>query len=106
MGKNVLNTLKNIADILRINYTTVQDKLMKNIILKKPLYRKTGETVNELLTKEKRLDFLKLDPVERILRMESLLYEIIALKAEEEGVTEGEIYQRYLDRDKKRRHTI
>lgn len=60
----------------------------------------------EQLREEERISFLKLDPVERILRMEKLLYEVISIKATEEGVTEGEIYNRYIERDKKRRHAV
>lgn len=60
----------------------------------------------EQLKQEERSAFLKLDPVERILRMEKLLHEVISIKAQEEGVSEGEIYRRYIGRDKKRRHGI
>lgn len=58
------------------------------------------------LEKEERKAFLKLNPVERILSMERLLHEVISIKAAEEGVSEGEIYNRYLERDKRRRHAI
>lgn len=57
----------------------------------------------ETLREEERTSFLNLSPIERILRMERLLYEIIAIKAANEGVAESEIYNRYLARDKKRR---
>lgn len=50
----------------------------------------------EKLKNEGRKAFLKLDPVARILRMEALLYDIISIKAKEEGRTPGEIYIRYL----------
>lgn len=50
--------------------------------------------------------FLKLDPVDRVLTMESVLYEVIYAKAAEEGVADSEIYKRYLARDKKRRRAV
>lgn len=62
--------------------------------------------IMEKLRNESRRAFLKLDPVMRILKMERFLYEIISIKAKEEGVTDCEIYRRYLARDKKRRHGI
>ncbi|MBE9503408.1 MAG: hypothetical protein IME96_04475 [Proteobacteria bacterium] len=58
------------------------------------------------LKDEGREAFLKLDPVDRILKMERLLNEIISIKAVDEGVTERDIYNRYLGRDKKRRHGL
>lgn len=58
------------------------------------------------LRDEGREAFLKLGPVARVLRMEALLYEVIFIKAREEGRSEGEIYCRYIERDKKRRHGI
>lgn len=58
------------------------------------------------LRNESKRTFLKLEPAARILRMESLLHEMIAIKAKDEGRPEGEIYQRYIGRDKKRRHGI
>ena len=54
------------------------------------------------LKEEERAAFLKLEPAARVLRMEKVLHEILAAKAEDEGLTEGEIYKRYLARDKKR----
>lgn len=58
------------------------------------------------LQEEERKAFLKLDPVDRILTMERRLHELLSIKASEEGVSEGEIYYRYLERDKKRRHAL
>ena len=58
------------------------------------------------LEEEERKAFLKLDPVDRILTMERRLHELLSIKASEEGVSEGEIYNRYLERDKKRRHAV
>lgn len=60
----------------------------------------------EKLKAEGRKAFLKLDPVARIFRMEAVLYEAISIKAREEGRLQGEIYRRYLGRDKKRRRGI
>lgn len=56
-----------------------------------------------MLKEEERVSFLKLEPAARILLMEKVLHEILAVKAEDEGVTEGEIYKRYLARHTKRR---
>lgn len=60
-----------------------------------------SRTINKLREEERR-SFLKMDPVERILTMERVLYEIISLRSQEEGVSEGEIYNRYLASRKKR----
>ena len=60
----------------------------------------------EQLKEEERKAFLKLNPVARVLRMEKLLHEVISIKAKEQGVSEGEIYQRYIERDKKRRRGV
>jgi len=60
----------------------------------------------EQLKEEERKAFLKLDPVARVLRMEKLLHEVLSIKAKEQGVSEGEIYQRYIERDKKRRRGV
>jgi len=55
---------------------------------------------------EQRAAFLQLDPIERMLKMERALHEIISIKAAEEGVSESDIYNRYLKRNKKRRHSL
>ncbi len=55
----------------------------------------------EKLRNEEKASFLRLSPAERVFTMEERLYEIIAIKARAERVTEGEIYKRYLERDKK-----
>ena len=60
----------------------------------------------EDLREEERRAFLKLDPLERILRMEFLFHEVISLRAAAEGVSEGEIYRRYIETDKKRRRCL
>ncbi len=58
------------------------------------------------LKEEERIAFLKLEPADRILTMERLLYEIISIKAIAEGMPENEIYNRYISRNKKRRHAV
>ena len=62
--------------------------------------------IMEKLKQESRKAFLKLDPVARVLRMETLFYEFIAIRAKQVGRSQGEIYSKYLERDKKRRHGI
>lgn len=64
-----------------------------------------SKIINKLRNKSRKA-FLKLSPVSRILIMEALLHEIISIRAKEEGRSEGEIYSRYINRDKKRRHGI
>jgi hypothetical protein len=44
----------------------------------------------------KQKKFLELSPLERLKRMHAIMSEIIAIKAKAEGVTEYEIYRRYL----------
>jgi len=41
-------------------------------------------------------EFLKLSPLDRMKLMYSIMSEIIAIKAKSEGVSEYEIYRRYL----------
>jgi hypothetical protein len=64
-----------------------------------------SKIINQLKDEE-RTAFLKLDPVSRVLTMERVLHDMLAAEAAEEGVTDGEIYKRYLARDKKRRRAI
>ncbi len=45
---------------------------------------------------EERKEFLKLSPLERMETMHDILLQIIAIKARGEGVSEYEIYTRYL----------
>ena len=45
---------------------------------------------------EARERFLRLSPIERAEVMHRVIAEVIALLAQAEGVSEGEIYQRYL----------
>lgn len=60
----------------------------------------------EQLNKAERASFARLDPVDRMLKMEQVLHEMLGIKAAEEGVSVGEIYRRYLERDKRRRHAV
>lgn len=46
--------------------------------------------------KEELESFLRLTPLERISTMHNLFLEIISMKAKGEGVSEYEIYRRYL----------
>ncbi len=61
--------------------------------------------MKSIMTKRKEEEqeaFLGLSPLERIRTMHNLLLQIISLKARSEGVSEYEIYRRYLkNRDKK-----
>jgi hypothetical protein len=45
---------------------------------------------------EARERFLRLSPMERAVVMHRVIAEVIALRARAEGVSEAEIYQRYL----------
>ena len=60
----------------------------------------------EQLKKEERSSFMKLEPADRVLRMERLLYELLSIKAANEKVTKREIYRQYLGRDKRRRRAV
>ena len=51
----------------------------------------------ELKRKEMQEEFLKLTPLQRIRKMNAIVNDMIALKAKTEGVTEYEIYRRYLE---------
>ena len=59
------------------------------------MLRESG--IMELKRKEMQEEFLKLTPLQRIMKMNKIFNDMIALKAKTEGVTENEIYQRYLD---------
>ncbi len=48
------------------------------------------------IRKEEQRDFLKRSPVERLRTMHDFFLQFVALKARGEGVTEHEIYRRYL----------
>ena len=64
-----------------------------------------GSKIMEKLRDKSRKAFLKLKPAARVLTMEALFYEIVSVKAKDEGRSQGEIYRRYLERDKKRRYS-
>jgi len=50
----------------------------------------------DIAKEEKRREFLKLSPLERMETMHNFFLQIVALKAKGEKVTEHEIYTRYL----------
>ncbi len=50
----------------------------------------------DLRKEYEREQFLKLSPLERVRTMHAILCEILALRARAEGVTEYEIYRRYI----------
>ena len=45
---------------------------------------------------EMKKEFLSLSPLERIKRMNAIFNDIIALKAKTKGITEYEVYRRYI----------
>jgi hypothetical protein len=53
--------------------------------------------IMELKRKEMQEEFLKLTPMQRIRKMNTIFNDMIAFKAKTEGVTEYEIYRRYLE---------
>ena len=64
-------------------------------------YQKMGSyshmnSVMDILKGEERKEFLKLSPLERMETMHNLMLQFISLKARAEGVSEYEIYERYL----------
>lgn len=60
------------------------------------------KTIMDMRKEEERKSFLKLSPLERITTMHNRFLEILAIKAKAEGVSEYEIYKRYLrNRDEK-----
>ena len=54
------------------------------------------KSIMDIRKDHEREQFLKLSPLERIKAMHAIMSEIIAIKAKVEGVTEYEIYRRYL----------
>lgn len=54
------------------------------------------ESIMDIRKKYEQKKFLELAPLERIKKMHAVISEIIAIKAKAEGVTEYEIYRRYL----------
>ena len=53
-------------------------------------------SVMDIVKDEERKEFLKLSPLERMETMHNLMLQFISLKARAEGVSEYEIYTRYL----------
>jgi len=56
-----------------------------------------GTGIMELKRKEMQEEFLKLTPLQRIRTMNRIFNDMITLQAKTEGVTEYEIYRRYLE---------
>jgi hypothetical protein len=54
------------------------------------------KSVMDRAKEEEQKEFLKLSPLERMETMHDILLQIIALQAQGEGVSEYEIYTRYL----------
>ncbi len=54
------------------------------------------KTIMEIRKKYEQEEFLKLSPLGRIRVMHAIMSEIIAIRAKGEGVSEYEIYRRYL----------
>jgi hypothetical protein len=54
------------------------------------------KSVLDKAKEEEQKEFLKLSPLERMETMHDILLQIIALQAQGEGVSEYEIYTRYL----------
>lgn len=60
------------------------------------MYNSSMKSIMEIRKEYEQKKFLELSPLERINRMYTVMAEIIAIKAKAEGVTEYEIYKRYL----------
>ncbi len=54
------------------------------------------KSVMDIAKEEERKEFLELSPLERMETMHDILMQIIALTSKAEGVSEDEIYTRYL----------
>src|SRR5574341_1507644 len=54
------------------------------------------KSIMDIKKEEQQRDFLKLSPIERLRTMHNLFLQFVALKAKSEGVSEHEIYTRYL----------
>ena len=54
------------------------------------------KTIMEIRKKYEQEEFLKLSPLGRIKAMHAITLEIIAIRAKGEGISEYEIYRRYL----------
>jgi hypothetical protein len=54
------------------------------------------KSIMDSIKEEEQKEFLKLSPLERMETMHDIFLQIVALKARSEGVSEHEIYTRYL----------
>lgn len=54
------------------------------------------KTIQVLRKEYEQKEFLKLSPIDRVRIMHQVISEIIAMKAKAEGVTEDEVYRRYI----------
>jgi hypothetical protein len=54
------------------------------------------KTIQVLRKEYEQKEFLKLSPIDRVRVMHQVISEIIAMKAKAEGVTEDEVYRRYI----------
>jgi hypothetical protein len=54
------------------------------------------KSVMDIAKEEERREFLRLSPLERMETMHNLILQFLSLKARAEGVSEYEIYTRYL----------
>ena len=54
------------------------------------------KTIQVLRKEYEQKEFLKLSPIDRMRVMHQVISEIIAMKAKAEGVTEDEVYRRYI----------
>lgn len=54
------------------------------------------KSIMDIVKEEEQVEFLKLSPLERMETMHDFFLQIVAIKARSEGVSEHEIYTRYL----------
>ncbi len=54
------------------------------------------KSIMDIVKEEEQAEFLKLSPLERMETMHDFFLQIVAIKARSEGVSEHEIYTRYL----------
>ena len=54
------------------------------------------KSIMDIVKEEEQKEFLLLSPLERMETMHDIFLQIVALKAKSEGVSEHEIYTRYL----------
>jgi hypothetical protein len=60
------------------------------------MYNHHMKTILDIRKEYEQKEFLKLSPLDRMRVMYQVISEIIAIKAKAEGVTEYEVYRRYL----------